>query len=157
MRSALISSLSYSTHNVTELFVGTNSYQFFQSSQHLCLLFWSSVDSNKVKSLSAAVEMSPTQYMEQTARALTGKGTGQDNFVYQVKLETTGSLQVSLAKYFCSLKSFILYDWVICKNIIPHHFLYCGHQGHMNTKSPWKAKNTRKDIAWGKGQDSRDL
>ena len=57
--------------------------------------FSSPVDSSKIVSLASAVEMSPTLYMEQTARALTGRGgAGQDNFVYQAHIGPTGSLEV---------------------------------------------------------------
>ena len=44
------------------------------------------VDAGTVESMAQTADMSIAEFAAQTRRALTGQSTGQDNFVYQVKI-----------------------------------------------------------------------
>ena len=53
------------------------------------------VDAGTVESMAQTADMSIAEFAAQTRRALTGQSTGQDNFVYQVKIHGN-HLQVGL-------------------------------------------------------------
>ena len=53
------------------------------------------VDAGTVESMAQTADMSIAEFAAQTRRALTGQSTGQDNFVYQVKIHGI-HLQVGL-------------------------------------------------------------
>lgn len=57
-----------------------------------------SVDSRTIESMAKTTDMSVSEFADETSRALTGQAVGQDNFVYQAKLNGS-NLQFSWKKH----------------------------------------------------------